>query len=214
MSWDSGLQSVRDRPRRLEFSPAEVRDLGIAWAALGIAFAVFFGGGASALAVPLAFTELLLLSLLTAGIGFLAHELAHKVLAVRFGQIAEFRASYPMLAFAIAFAFAGFIFAAPGAVYHRGRITARENGLIALAGPVTNIALVVCFVPLLFAPVSIVERIGWYGILINAFLATFNLLPFGPLDGRKVREWRTDIFVLSFLASVLLLGVSVVFLLL
>lgn len=194
----------------VRFSPTEMRDLAAAWLALGVAFAVFFGGGAAALGAPAAFIELLLISLLTAGIGFLLHEIAHKVVAVRFGQLAEFRASYPMLAIAIAFAFAGFIFAAPGAVYHRGQITARENGLIAIAGPVTNVLLGLLFIPLLLAPVEFLVQVGRYGVLINVFLAAFNLLPFGPLDGRKVRQWRLDVFVISFLVSLALLGVAIV----
>ncbi len=201
------------RHHRIRFSNTEIRDLGAAWIALGVAFAVFFAGGSRALANPGGLMRLLLISLLTAGIGFLLHELAHKVVAIRFGQAAEFRASYPMLGIAIAFAFAGFIFAAPGAVYHRGYITAKENGLIALAGPVTNIALGLLFVPFLFAPTAILIDLGRYGVLINFFLAAFNLIPFGPLDGRKVREWRLSVFALSFLVSIVLLVVAIVLLL-
>lgn len=196
----------------IEFSPREVRDLAVAWGALGVAFAVFFGGGAGALEARAAFIELLLVSLLTAGIGFLLHELAHKIVAIRFGQVAEFRANYPMLAIAIAFAFAGIIFAAPGAVYHRGRVTTRENGIIAVAGPWTNLALGLLFVPLVFVPIGLVETVGTYGVLINFLLAAFNLLPFGPLDGRKVRKWRLSVFLLSFVVSLLFLGVSIAWL--
>ena len=28
----------------------------------------------------------------------------------------------------------------------------------------------------------------------NAFLAVFNMLPFGPLDGRKIKTWSDSIF--------------------
>lgn len=192
----------------LQFSPREIRDLLIAWFALGVAFAIFFGGGAAVFAIPGRFMKLLLISILTAGVGFLLHELAHKVVAIRYGQVAAFRANYPMLAIAIAAALGGFIFAAPGAVYHRGRLTRRQNGLIALAGPVTNLLLAGVFAPLLLAG-GVLAQIGLYGVLINLFLAAFNLLPFGPLDGRKVREWSLIVFVVSFVVSVGLLLLAI-----
>ena len=198
---------------RIQFSRTELRDLVIAWIALGAAFAIFFGGGAYAFDPIAGFVWLLGISLLTAGIGFLLHELAHKITAIRFGQVAEFRANYPMLAIAIAAALAGFIFAAPGAVYHRGRSTLREHGIIAVSGPVTNIVLGLLFLPLVFVPVLFVAEVGRYGVLINFFLAAFNMIPYGPLDGQTVRKWSTSVFVATFLVSLALLLVSVVFLL-
>ena len=200
-------------PRELTFSDQEIKDLLIAWAALGVAFALFLGGGAGAITSG-RFGTLLIVSIVTAGVGFLLHELAHKVVAVKFGQIAEFRADYPMLGLAILSGMAGFIFAAPGAVYHRGRITKEQHGLIAVAGPVTNLALVVAFVPLILIPVGVIQLIGVYGVIINAFLAAFNMIPFGPLDGKTVIEWNKGVFATVFLVSVGLTVLSFVIFLL
>lgn len=183
--------------RRLDFSQRELRDLMVAWVALGVAFTFFFGGGASALETG-AFVRLFPISMLTAGLGFLLHELAHKVVAVRFGQIAEFRADYGMLVLAIAVSLAQFIFAAPGAVHHRGMLTPRQHGLIALAGPVTNLLLALVFVPVLFVSTTA----GVYGIGINLLLAAFNMLPFGPLDGKTVFRWSKLVFAAVFVPSV------------
>ncbi|WP_284010089.1 site-2 protease family protein [Haloarcula pelagica] len=200
----------------LTFSDQEIRDLAIAWLALGLAFTLLLEPQltgvllGTAAGVPLStIGQTLVVSLLTVGVAFLLHELAHKIVAVRFGQVAAFKADYRMLGFAIVGALVGFLFAAPGAVVHRGRITLKENGLIALAGPVTNIGLAVVFlVPYLAFAASGVGGFLWElasrGLQINLLLAGFNMLPFGPLDGRKVREWNTGVFVAVAVPSILL----------
>ena len=198
----------------IRFSQRELKDLLIAWLALGVAFAIFLNrdlltqllGGQSPDVG--AIVAAIVLSLLTAGVGFLFHELAHKVVAIRFGQVAEFRADYNMLFLAVLGALAGFLFAAPGAVHHRGRITERENGLIALAGPVTNVALALVFVvPLLVAlfgvSSTLVFQIGALGVSINLLLAGFNMIPFGPLDGTKVLAWNKLVYAAVAVPTVL-----------
>jgi Zn-dependent protease len=184
----------------LAFGWTELRDLAAAWLALGVAFTFFlFPGIGQAILRGRVSPELLGtafgIAMVTVGTGFLLHELAHKVTAVRFGQIAAFRADYGMLFLAIMAGLAGFLFAAPGAVVHRGRISARENGLIAAAGPVTNLALAALFVPLLVFGSGLVATAGFYAVQINLLLAGFNMIPFGPLDGRKVKDWSIPAFL-------------------
>ncbi|MFB6299837.1 MAG: metalloprotease [Halobacteriales archaeon] len=201
---------------RLTFSRRELRDLLAAWIALGLAFAFFLDRSLAigllrtpTEATVVALAGMLIKSLLTVGIGFLLHELAHKIVAIRYGQTAAFRADYGMLGIAIAAGLAGFLFAAPGAVHHRGHITPRENGLIALAGPIVNLLLAAVFFPFVFLGGTVGE-IGNLGVTINLFLAAFNMLPFGPLDGRKVLDWNRLVFAAIFVPSVAL--VALVFL--
>ncbi|MFB6101259.1 MAG: metalloprotease [Haloplanus sp.] len=192
----------------LRFSSRELQDLAIAWIALGVAFAIFFaGGGSRALTMLLdeGIVRPFLVSLVTAGLGFLLHELAHKVVAVRFDQVAEFRADYGMLFLAVMSALVGFLFAAPGAVHHHGRLTQREHGLIALAGPATNAVLAFVFAPVyvvgLLAGSPLLSLVGGRGVAINLFLAAFNLVPFGGLDGRTVLDWSKPVFVAAFVPA-------------
>jgi Zn-dependent protease len=191
----------------LSFSGREIRDLLAAWLALGVAFAIFLNRGlvqgiAAGVVDPWVAILAVGVALATAGAGFLLHELAHKVVAVRFGQAAAFKADYGFLFLAVVSALAGFLFAAPGAVVHRGRITARENGLISLAGPVTNLLLAAVFLPLALTGFGFVETVGRQGVIINLLLAGFNMIPFGPLDGRKVVAWRTSVYVLVAVPSI------------
>ncbi|MCD2199135.1 MULTISPECIES: metalloprotease [unclassified Halobacterium] len=191
----------------MNFSSREVRDLLVAWLALGLAFSLLYVPVSvttiTDVLASAAFLEEFALSLATVGVAFLLHELAHKVVAVRFGQHAEFRADFGMLALAVAGGLAGFLFAAPGAVHHRGRITPREHGLIALAGPLTNVALAI----LSLGVFVIAPDIGWRGLFINVLLAGFNMIPFGPLDGATVLQWNKAVYAA---AAVITIGPALV----
>jgi Zn-dependent protease len=210
--------SALTRGRRiggLYFSGTELRDLLVAWLALGVAFALFFVGGAAGIGRIVAAGVLLplVVSLVTAGSGFLFHEVAHKAAAVRYDQVAEFRADRGMLFLAVMSALLGFIFAAPGAVYHRGRVTPGEQARIALAGPAVNAVLLVVFVPVFFfggaLGSEVVTLVGERGIAINVFLAAFNLIPYGPLDGRTVYRWSRLVWAVTFVPAALSAGLLV-----
>jgi Zn-dependent protease len=198
------------RTSELSFSDKELFDLAVAWIVLSVAFALLLAPVHAGAPVGI-FVTMIGLSFVTVGVAFLLHELAHKVVAIEHGQTAEFRADYQMLFLAIMSALIGFLFAAPGAVYHRGRITVRENGLIAVAGPVTNLLLAAMFFPLMLLP-DLLGTVGHLGVLINLFLAAFNMIPFGPLDGKSVIQWSKAVFAGVFgLCLVLLVGFYLVF---
>lgn len=171
--------------------------------ALGFAFTMFIGRP-EVLERPDEALFLFAICMATAGVGFLLHELAHKFVAIRFGRPAEFRADYSLLFLTVMSGIVGFLFAAPGAVYHRGPQDRRVHGLVALAGPLTNIGLVVVFAGFLLVPSELVQTIGLFGVWINILLAGFNMLPIGPLDGRTVWKWHRGVFLLVFVPSVLM----------
>ncbi|MEK6900503.1 MAG: metalloprotease [Nanoarchaeota archaeon] len=197
---------------KIKTSKVEIVDIVKAWLALSLAFTFIYAGasvmnGGLGKAVSLDFVVLFLVSLVTAGLGFLLHELAHKFVAQHYGCAAEFRAWDQLLYLAVGLAiFIGFIFAAPGAVMISGMVTRKENGVISAAGPATNYVLAMIFLALItlfpqFASVFVT------GFSINIWLGIFNLIPFGPLDGRKVFDWSKTVW-----GGMLLFGLAFMFL--
>jgi Zn-dependent protease len=154
------------------------------------------------------FPYFLLLSFFGIAIAFLVHEMSHKFIAQKYGLWAEYR-MFPLgLFLALILSFTGFVFAAPGAVMFLGGSREHENGKIAMAGPFANIIIAVILLPLYvfiyFESVEI-SRILNFIIIINLILATFNLLPFGPLDGTKIIRWSATVWITMLIISITLL---------
>ncbi len=189
-----------------------------AWAGTSLAFAIFQVGGRI---FTSAFWFVLLASVLTCGIGFVLHELAHRILARRYGAEAHFVANNGWLLLSILIAFGSFFIAAPGAVWHRGYLTPRQGGLIALAGPATNLALAVVFLllaALLPSDLWVIALGGGFridgiafvlgvGYQINAWLGLFNMIPAGPFDGAKVLHWSPVVFGVTVAVAIVLVFV-------
>jgi len=204
-------------------SRREEADLFLAWMAISLSFAIIKIAPNGILGPIKSVDPLLALiyfgiSLLTVGIGFIFHEMAHKFTAIRYGYWAEFRKDNSMLLVAVALAsLVGFVFAAPGAtvIYSNSAsgqgLSRRENGIISASGPVVNLLLCIPFalciiIPALFFPAgpgvgNLISQIGIFGIQINAMIAAFNLLPISILDGRKVMAWNILVFAVLIIIS-------------
>jgi Zn-dependent protease len=198
----------------------EEADLFVAWLAIALSFTIInitpYGiMGPFAAITPLSALIYFGIALLTVGIGFILHEMAHKFMAIRFGYWAEFVKDNTMLLVAVIMAaLVGFVFAAPGAtvIYSRdGTSLSREqNGIISAAGPVINLVLCVLFAALYFmsGKTGLLGMIGLAGVQINAMIAAFNLIPISILDGTKVWAWNKPVFLVLILVAFGILYVS------
>ena len=198
----NGQTEKKYRIGKYTFSLIEIQDLTKAWIAISVAFAILYSGGiASQNFIIMDFFELLLIAGVTVGLGFLLHEIGHKFMAQKYGVWAEFRANTTMLGLAIIMSFFGFIFLAPGAVMMKGHVGNSRLGRVAMMGPLINIILALIF-GIFF--IIFMKEFLFYGFMINAWLALFNMLPFGMFDGYKIIKWNKAVYgIMLFVSAVL-----------
>ncbi len=180
-----------------KFRKSEVRDIILSIAVLSVAFS---GIGPDMPGLSVILMNIAIVSVPLA-LAFAVHEIAHKKAAAAFGYQSFYQMWGQGLLMALFFGIISsgrIIFAAPGAVIiQTAHATQRENGIISLVGPLTNLAIAGFFFLLLLTPgiTSILFAMAAFGVRINLLLALFNLLPFPPLDGSKIFRWRPEIAV-------------------
>ncbi|MCS7094466.1 MAG: hypothetical protein NZ988_01470 [Thaumarchaeota archaeon] len=140
---------------------------------------------------------------------FLVHELAHKFEATRQGYTAAFKLSTIGVLLTLISVFSPLKVIAPGAVNVHGLPTSKALARIAAVGPLTNIVIaLVCYivslVTLTISPASQLGRVSFVVGSLNSFLALFNMLPFGPLDGMKVLNYSKKAWLALFIPAALL----------
>jgi Zn-dependent protease len=187
----------------------ELKDLSISAVVLAIAFGIAFSGGLRAFLELRTLGIYILISLVAVSLGFVLHELGHRYMARRFGFFAEFKMWRTGLLIALAGSLFGFIFAAPGAVniyprqagYNTAMTTNDKMGIISITGPAMNFVLAIIFLIIYFIYPHVLFSLG---ARINTWLAVFNLLPFGPLDGMKIFKWSRKIWFSAFIIGIVL----------
>jgi Zn-dependent protease len=208
--------------RRITTSRTEIRDILIAYTVITIDLILILTGSSALLGTNgrgLLSAALPLYAVVAASTGltgFLAHELAHKIVAQRRGFWAEFRMSPMGLALSLVMSYVlGFLWALPGATMVGGisEVNRRDWGLTSLAGPMVNLGFSLVF----YAGAIVASLVGsgvaiWLLFLayINGWFGAFNMIPAGPLDGAKVLRWNRGIWAAGFAATALVAAVSVV----
>jgi Zn-dependent protease len=198
----------QQRKRPITTSPKELKHIGIAAAlviGIGVSMAiysffldVFLTNGLDQLAwiTILAFALVMTTS-------FLVHEVAHKVMAQKAGMWAEFRLTTWGAVLTLVSVFLPFKMIAPGAMMIGGSMPSQKDMLkISVAGVLTNIAFSVTFLAFyLGLPPNPFSWMLYFSAYINAFMALFNMIPFGVLDGFKVFNINKIVWAAVFAVS-------------
>jgi Zn-dependent protease len=198
-----------EKPRRLRrFSSKEIKHLIVgALIVMGVGLSWMAPFFTHDYVMLVSFTAILTTS-------FFTHEIAHKIAAQKRGLWAEFRLTFMGAILTLLSIISQFFkIISPGAVMISG-FTDRENiGKIAIAGPTTNIALSTVFlvISILSPPQS--SLMFAMGAAFNAWIALFNLIPFGILDGFKIFLWNKKVWVSAFTVSLVLTLISYKFIL-
>ncbi len=194
----------------------ELKNLLLADAVLVFAFSITFMGGiyglgssdpelAKALGLSsnasplLIFAYVVPIMFVGVTLSFIFHELMHKYVAQHYGAIAGFRASYTGLIITLVTSFFGFLIGIPGAtVIYTNSFTKKENGIVSIAGPLTNFTVFGVFlaISLLFGNLlsQYLLTLVSFTMFISILLAFFNMLPIYPLDGSKVLAWNKPVY--------------------
>lgn len=201
-SYIYGQDHYRKR-RYITTSPKEIKHIGIAAAlVIGIGYSMFlyyFGFGFWSSLAAAFFAVFMTAS-------FLIHEIAHKVMAQKAGLWAEFRLTTWGAILTFASVFLPFKMIAPGAMMIGGQLSNAKDMLkISIAGVITNMVLAVTFLGLtLTVPVTAFTLAFAFLAYINSFMALFNLIPFGILDGYKIFSLNKKVWAAAFIPALML----------
>jgi Zn-dependent protease len=221
----SRRREIRRPTGRVRFSSTEKRDLAIASilvVLVGISMMGYPNGIISAIPRLIFFISVGFwwYPALTIGIflvSFMAHEMAHKFVAQHYGQWSEFRMTqqgYILSALAILTSFPIF---GTGVVATSRAKSLEEDGKVNLAGPLTNFIIAAGIaigmlllvaavgVPVIDPVTNLMLNVLRYGLILNAMLGAFNMIPIQPFDGATVKSWNTAVWAALTVALVALL---------
>lgn len=166
----------------------------------------------------------LLISFIAVIIAVFIHESAHRIVAPNLGYRLEFKPFFFGILGGIILAFMTYghvIFLAHGSFYldimqkhrlgyFRHYLGYFDNGKVAIAGPLANLAAAMVFKMLTFIPEALLSKI----IFVNVLFAITNMLPIPPLDGAHVMYATKTVYpflmaaIIGAAALLLLPGVS------
>jgi Zn-dependent protease len=191
---------------RIYFSPKELKHISVAaLLVIGIGFSIGLYGNYLGGFYPQWTMDMMAIFAVIMTASFLTHEIAHKIMGQKTGLWAEFRLTTWGAVLTLVSVFLPFKMISPGAMMLAGQPNSEEIVKISIAGPATNIILSTALLGSGFALISSPYAVVlFFAAYVNAFMAVFNLIPFGILDGFKIFSFNKKLWALAFIPSAIL----------
>ena len=156
-----------------------------------------------------------LVYVVVAGLAVILHDLIHRYMAWRHGVITEYKFWFlgTGIMFLTALAF-GVVYSSPSrlAINDTKDMTVKQQAKVYGSGPLMSLAVFVIFLALIpFG--GYVATIGTLGASMNLLTAAYAMMPFEPMDGRKVYNWNRSVWAVLFVVLLALYFVLTIFVL-
>jgi Zn-dependent protease len=194
------------RERHIYFSHKELKHIGVAAAlVIGIGFSIgLYGNILGGFNPQWTWTVMAIFAVIMTS-SFLAHEIAHKIMGQKNGLWAEFRLTTWGSVLTLVSVFLPFKMISPGAMMLAGQPSGDEIVKISISGPAVNLIFASSLLGIaLVLPASLFVNMLFFAAYINAFMAVFNLIPFGILDGFKIFSFNKKLWAIAFVPSAIL----------
>jgi Zn-dependent protease len=138
--------------------------------------------------------------ILVAGVAIIVHDLTHRYVAWKYGAVTEYQ--FWFLGTAIMFITAFFfrvVYAMPArlSINDSDKLSTRQQAMVYCSGPLVSVLMFGIF--MLLVPLGgFAATIGLLGASMNLLSAVYSLMPFKPMDGRKVLKWKWPVWAALF----------------
>lgn len=143
---------------------------------------------------------MVLMYVLVCGLALIIHDLTHKYAAWRIGAVTEYQFwGLGTLLMIITTAVFGIVYALPArtTINDVDKLSVRDKAIIYAAGPMVSFLLFIPFLVLLLIG-GTYATIGALGCSANLLAAVYGLMPFEPMDGKKVVKYKKYLWALMF----------------
>jgi Zn-dependent protease len=148
----------------------------------------------------------LLVFIVVAGFALTLHDMAHRYVAWKHKTTSEYQVWWlgSLIMFFTAGLF-GVVYATPSRLRldKKAPLTKRQKALIHGAGPLMSFTVFLAFA-LLIPMGSWALKIGILGCSMNLLVAVYTMMPFDPMDGKKVFDWNRWLWLAAFLPLLVL----------
>jgi Zn-dependent protease len=150
-----------------------------------------------------------------AGLAVILHDLTHRYMAWRHNVTTEYKFWFlgTIIMFITAIFF-GVVYSSPSrlAINDPKKMTVRQQAIVYGSGPIVSLIVFAVFLALIPLGGN-AATIGKLGASMNLLTAVYALMPFEPMDGRKVYIWKKWVWAVMFVPMLALYFALTIFVL-